>query len=193
MAVTITKGKNNAINKLTADLEQIFNNLNISHKLNFKLFKEILFLSKDYKVFLSVGLEEDIFNDTKILQTIYPIEKYAIRFINFGNVMNLINGFSSMYEFLTDEENNQNYKFINEKSKEKHLAIEPHKNNLFAITQKVPYTESKKDKYENLLFYIYKYIEGYFLKEELLNLVNDNLKFNNIKLKLEKHNYIYIL
>jgi len=179
MAVTLSRGKKEAISKMTSNLEIEFNKLNIEHKIDFILFKEILFTTKNHKVFLTLGVESEIFNDTKILQIIYPFEKYNIKFINFGNILNLINGFISMYNFLNDESNNKNYKFINEQSKTNHLSIKPHNDNLFAISQNVPVAQTKVGEYKNFLFYYYKSIHGYFLQEEVLKKVYDNLKFTD--------------
>ena len=53
MAVTLSKGKKEAISKMTSDLEIEFNKLQISKKLEFGLFKDILFTTKGNKVFLA--------------------------------------------------------------------------------------------------------------------------------------------
>ena len=178
MAILIYRGKKQVISDISNDLKIEFEKLEITNKLDFKCYENILFMTKNTKVILTLGIESEIFNDTKIMQTIYSFERWDIKFVNFGNIMNLIGGFISMYEFLKDDSNNKKYKFINKASQHKHLNIKPHIDNLFAFTPNLPITKTKVSQYRNFLYYHYKSIHGYFLQEKLLQNVYKNLKFD---------------
>jgi len=175
----VIKGKREVESRMNDNLENEFKKLNLINNIDFSLFKNILYTTKESKIILTLGHNSESFNDTMILKTIYPIEKYKIKFIAFGNLHDISKSFILMYDFLNNESNNKNYKFVNKESEKKHLTIKPHSDNLFAITHNIKIIYEKMHKYNNFLFYLYKSIHGYFLQEELLKRVYENLKFDN--------------
>jgi|GEM_PF-4373674 len=179
--MTVTKGKNKACKIIYDTLGEEYSKIKINKKIDIRLLKELFFIKHPYQVVFTIEAKEKDIYDTSILKKIYPIEQYDIKFVSFDNLLILKKNFQEISEFIVNKASKIETHYINFDHEKSKLSFTPNIDKLFVLTQKAPILNEMISN-KNFIFYIYNSIEGYFLKENLLEKINDYL---NSDLKLD--------